>query len=251
MNPIRHKKSSFMLAAIAVIAFGTYATGQVRVAGDRGIGGASTIHNHFNYGHHYYGGGYGMGYGGYGGYGGMTAGGSTGYGIGQAAQGLGQARLDTAQSAQIYAKTAHQSMQNHNYAVNSYYANKDVHDKYMKEHQGPQITQEEIDKLAKDAQPGRLDPAQYNPSNSLIHWPPLLRDKAFTKSRNKIDHLFDARTPGNSGVDSDSYGEIQNACKEMHATLRGMIKTLQPMTYVAAEHFIKSLAYEAEFPPKK
>ena len=135
MNPIRHKKSSFMLAAIAVIALGTYATGQVRVEGERGVGGTPVVHNHYNYGNHFYGGGYGMpGYGGYGGYGGTAAGGA-GYGVGQAAQGIGQARVDTAQSAQIYSQTAHQSIQNHNFAVNSYYANKDAHDKWMKEHQ--------------------------------------------------------------------------------------------------------------------
>ncbi len=251
MNRLNNKKSTFVLAAIAVIAFGTYATGQGRVARD-GID-AGGVHNHY-YGNHFYGGGYG-GYGlpGYygGGYGGMTAAAGAGYGVGQAAQGIGQERVDTAQSAQIYSQTAHQSIENHNFAVNSYYANKDAHDKYMAEHQEKAITQEEANKIEKENEPGRLSTAQFDADNSLIHWPPILRDKAFTKSRQKLDHLFHERTPGNSGVDSDSYGEIKAACDEMHNTLRGMIGKLQPMTYIAAEHFIKSLAYEGEFPPKK
>ncbi len=263
MKLLKSNKTTFFLTSIVVLALGTFAVGQGRVAGEGARDAAAPeVHNHFNYGDHYYRGGagvgrYGMGaygglgYGGYGGYGGTTAAEGAGIGIGQAAQGIGQGRVDTAQAASIYAQTAHQSIQNHNYAVNSYYANKDVHDKYMAEHAGPKVTQAEIEKYAKDAEPGRLDSAQYSREDSLIHWPPLLRDKAFTKSRNKIDHLFHDRTPDNSGVVSDNYGEIQAACNEMHATLKGMIHTLQPMTYIGAEHFIKSLAYEAEFPPKK
>ena len=243
---------------VVVCVLGTYATGQTGV--ERADAVAPTVHNHYHYGHHYYGGGGGygvlpvggLGYGGYGGYGygGTTAAEGAGIGIGQAAQGLGQARLDTAQSAQIYAQTAHQSMENHNYAVHSYYANKDAHDKWMAEHRDPNISEEELKKIAKDAEPGPLSSSQYSRDHDMIHWPPLLRDKAFSESRRKLDHLFHERTADNSGVDSDNYGEIQAACKEMHATLKGMIHQLQPMTYMAADHFIKSLAYEAEFPPK-
>ncbi len=82
------------------------------------------VHNH------YYGGG-GYGYGG-------GAGGFGYAGQGALQTGIGNKRLSTSQASENYAETAHMVQQNHEYAVNNYYANKEQHDAYVNAHRkGP------------------------------------------------------------------------------------------------------------------
>jgi len=159
----------------------------------------------------------------------------------------GQYNVDTAQALQTLSQTQHQSMENHNFAVSSYYQNKDVHEQYMKSHEQPRLTTEQLDKIAEKAGPGRLSSTQFDRSTNVIQWPALLRDSQFSDLRYKVDKLFHDRTPDESGADSDNYVNIKQACDAMHQMLHGMIKDLPPVTYIAADHFIRSLAYEGRF----
>ena len=144
-----------------------------------------------------------------------------------------------------------QSIENHNYAVSSYYQNKNIHDQWQAQQDSQnRLDAEETEKWDREATPGRLSSSQLERGTGIIHWPPLLRDKAFNDPRYQLDQLFHSRTPDNSGADSDNYVQISKYSDAMHTILKGMIKDLPPATYVAASHFIRSLNYEGQFAAK-
>lgn len=194
--------------------------------------------------HHYYGGG-GPGYG----YGNGDP--QRGF-SGGLASGIGDARLSTAEAADTYARTAHQVQENHNFSVNSYYANREEHDKYVEAHRRGPVSAEDRKKFAQASEPGRLSNAQFDRSTNVIHWPALLRDAEFRKERQAIDQLFNDRTSDNSGAASDSYSQINAACHQMLQQLIAKLRKdkLPSVTYICCEHFIKSVAYEGRFAVK-
>jgi hypothetical protein len=98
--------------------------------------------------------------------------------------------------------------------------------------------------------PGRLTPSQYDPTNRVIHWPPLLRDKAFSDVRYQLDRLFDERTPDNSGLNTENYNQIKRQCDAMLGILARMIDQLNAEEFVVACGFIKALQDESRFPPE-
>jgi len=195
--------------------------------------------------HHYYGGAASApGYSRPGYYGG---GGNDFSGITNPAAARGQYNVDTAQAIQTLSQTQHQSIENHNYAVSSYYQNKEVHDQYEAAHRAPQLTPEQLKKIAEKAGPGRLSSTQLERATNVIQWPALLRDSDYFAVRSKLDQLFHKRTPDNSGADSDNYVEIHKNCEAMRKILDGKVRELPMPTFCAAEHFIRSVDYEGQF----
>ncbi len=194
--------------------------------------------------HHYYGTanhGYGLGYGGY------------GFGIGTAASGVGQRRVDTAEARVIYGQARAQHLQNHNYAVSSYYGNKEKHDAFVDAHRAPRLTTAQEAQIKSELEPGRLSNEQFDRSINVIHWPAILREPEFTQTRQALDHLLQERTPSNSGEASENYIKIKQNCDEMLHTLGDKLRSddVPNVTFVVCEHFIKSLAYEGTFAVKQ
>lgn len=232
-------KTSILAIMLAVVGlFCAHATSQQRAAAVRVPNAAAGGEVH----HHYYGGAAATGYG----WGASAT--DAGY-SGGLASGIGQAREDTSEAAENYANTAHMMQENHNYAVNSYYANKDEHDAYVAAHREKPMTAEERAKVQNAADPGRLSSAQFDRSTHVITWPALLRDPNFADTRQKLDHLFDERTPANSGAASDNYLAIKQASDDMMKELDTRLRkdNLPAHTFIICEHFINSVAYEASF----
>jgi hypothetical protein len=96
--------------------------------------------------------------------------------------------------------------------------------------------------------PGRLTPTQYDRTNRVIHWPPLLRAKEFSDVRYQLDRLFDEREPGNSGLNSENYHQIKRQCEAMLGILARRIDQLNSEEFIGACGFVKALEDEARFP---
>lgn len=162
----------------------------------------------------------------------------------------GEYNLYTAQAAQVMSQTRQQSIENHNFAVQSMQQNvmagQQFQD-YERSRTSKPLTGEEAHRLALQLEPGRLSSAQIDRSANIIHWPPILRDKQFSETRYKIDQLYHQRTPANSGEASDNYGQIERACDAMQSKLHDQIDQMPAESYMVCYHFIKSLAYEARF----
>jgi hypothetical protein len=270
MNRFELKKPAFVLSAIVAILFA--GPGFVFAQNDDDSKSKVEIHHH-HYGNGYsapgytppayapayspgyapaYSPGYLPGYGGGLALHGMTPQLGAGIGAGVEAAGRGQAALDRAKAGLYDAQTDHQSIENHNTAVNSYYANREVHNQYVDAHRRGPVSPEEAAKFAKIAAPGRLSDVQFDRTTNVINWPGLLRDPEFAKSREKLDHLFNDRTPDNSGADSNNYVQTTKTCNEMRDTLGKVLRKekLPAVTFCAADHFIKSLDYESRFAAK-
>ncbi len=234
-----NRTSLFLFAAVGLLTL-TVVIGQERTE-ERSPPPPQQVHNHYYPAPGAYGYGYGGGYG----YG-------SGTDVGNYNTGLGNLRLSTSEAAANYANTAHQVQENHNFAVNSYYANKDQHDQWVAAHRQKQLSPEEQARLGKMIEPGRLSTAQFDRSTNVINWPALLRDSDFSTQRQALDHLFHDRTPDNSGVDSDNSVQISAACAAMKDTLGVKLRkeNLPSMTFCAAQHFIESIAYEGTFAVK-
>jgi hypothetical protein len=228
---------SRMVVALAIVGLGLWvainlATAQVPGPGQplpQPPGGGNSVH------YHYYGAGYQPGYA-------APAYAAPGY----VGSGFTNPSLARGLAAQSWTAAQGQAMENHNFAISSYYRNKEVHDAYEAEQRKrfPPLTQEQANRIAQEMGPGRLSAGQFDRSSNVIHRPPLLRDKKFSDLRYQLDQLFHHRTPDNSGLDSDSYVKIKKACDAMQAILDGMVDQLPADTSIAAGHFIRSLAYE-------
>jgi hypothetical protein len=163
-----------------------------------------------------------------------------GSGYGQYGPGTGAINLTQAQN---------QSIENHNYAVQSYYANKDLHDQYVAAHRKT-MTPEERAQIQHELSPGRLSSVQYDRTTRIISWPQVLQQSAFNASRQKIDHLFHSRSPSDSGKGSVNYEQVDTACREMKDTLTQVLRAdpnFPAVNFCVADHFIRSVDYEAEF----
>jgi hypothetical protein len=112
-----------------------------------------------------------------------------------------------------------------------------------------EINQQQAEELARRCVPKRLTAAECNELTGSISWPPLFQQyPRFAEDRVRIDTLFAERTRYNCGALSRNCVEVGKAVERMKLTLRSMQDELDGTTYMAAKHFLSSLAYEARFP---
>ncbi len=205
-------------------------------------------------------GGYGYpGYG-YGGVGGGTAAAGAGVamaGAGDMAQGVGQMHLSNAQAQEAHQQAVSQYLSNVNQgqqtALETFTRREQATQQWDDAQKAKIQAQVALynKTLEQMSAAHRLSAQQQDVTSGVLHWPFVLRSPQYTDLRNKIDRLYDARTPQDSGMNSSGYDEIQTACKEMQAIVNEEVKKgLAVNDYVTAKHFISSVAYEAQFPVK-
>lgn len=198
----------------------------------------------------------GYGYGGYGYGGGMTAAMGAGIGVGAAAQGLGQARVDQGayelehtQAESQYLQAYQQYLQTVNLQREAYNERQQAS---LKEYAAKTAeARAQVAAYKKDMQnraaPHRLTSAQFDRETGVITWPAVLRDSRYESDRYAIDKLFHERTAENSGAGSPNCAEIEKATNQLLADVGKDINNLSVDEYITARHFITSLAYEARF----
>lgn len=194
---------------------------------------------------------------GYGGLGaGTTAAEGAGIGAGAAAAGRGQEAADIGQ----YQVEHQQAEEIHQQAVKQYYQNEGIaRENYEQQQQTQQqeVSAEEAAarqshadyeaKLHQMTAAHRLTADQFDRANGILQWPYVLRSDEFSDLRTKIDHLYAERTPDNSGTDSSSYEQIEQACDAMIAIINSEAGKLGIEEFITAKHFAQSVAYEASF----
>ncbi|WP_437205511.1 hypothetical protein [Planctomicrobium sp. SH664] len=190
---------------------------------------------------------------------GMTANMGTGIGLGQAAQGLGQMAVDFGQ----YEKEDAEAQITYQQAEADYLKNiglkrqtyeQGIADQQKREAAEYKVDRERVEAYKRDmsqrAAAHRLTEDQFDRVHGIIHWPLVLRSEIFSANRETIDQLFDARTPQNSGVGSNSNAAIEKACEDMLNTVKTDINNLNIDQFITAQHFIASLSYESRFKVK-
>lgn len=141
------------------------------------------------------------------------------------------------------------AIENRTAAVEQYFHLRQVNSEYRDSQRRPQLTQEQLTRVAAQATPDRLNAYQYEPALGRLYWPAILRNDAFAAERDAIDEAIAKRTVSNSGVGSESHRAIDALTREMEATLKANIDNVSTDEYLAGKRFLQSLRYEARFAP--
>jgi hypothetical protein len=168
-------------------------------------------------------------------------------GMASVARSAGSYNLQTSQAAINMTEAQRNYIQNRDEATNTYFQMRAANKEYRAQERGPRPTAEALVRYAQAGKPERLSPSDLDTVAGTISWPPLLQADRYAASRSKLDKLFAKRV--DQGVISyEDQREIAEATKAMLAELKGQVREVPQMDYIAAKRFIESLAYEAKIP---
>lgn len=189
-------------------------------------------------------------YGAYGGYG------VRGPGTAQSAAQLGMARVIAANgnanlmnSAAARNLTAARSadIANRVQWTNAYIQMRQAHKAYVASNI-TRLSTEELNKIAQEQAPKRLDVTQIDSTTGVIHWPIILQDKRYIVARDDLERLFKIRAMASGPIDPESYQDIFHTCEKLQEQLKANINEYRMSDYEQAHHFIESLSFEGSFP---
>jgi GNAT superfamily N-acetyltransferase len=164
------------------------------------------------------------------------------------AQGLGQYNYNTALAIRQLEEADRQAIDNHNYAVKSYYDLRRMNEEYwLSLH--PRSTPEQIAQINVARVPRRLTTSELDPTWGQIRWPAVLEHPEFDADRLQLDDVFAHRNEEGSGVGSAVYAKVLRLTRDMRSILDQEYATMSQMEWIYAMRFLESLAYEARFAP--
>jgi hypothetical protein len=198
-------------------------------------------------------GGYGMPYGGWGG--GMGWGFSPGTAQSAGLQGLasvigasGYANLMDSQAVINLTQARSQDIKNRVDWTNSYIEMRQAHKAYVASNI-TRLSTDELNKIARDQSPRRLDVTQLDPITGRITWPIILRDPRYAAPIDDLENLFKTRATTSGFLGAESYLGIDKACNQLMDLLRSNIDEYNSRDYISASRFIDSLRFDARNPP--
>ena len=109
----------------------------------------------------------------------------------------------------------------------------------------PRPTSEQLFRLAKEATPDKLSPADLDPVTGKINWPAALRTDVYTTYRETLDALYADRANASGKIDIEHYQEIRKNIRDMQAELKGHINDIPPQVFSSSNAFLKRLEHAA------
>lgn len=166
------------------------------------------------------------------------------FGMASMISSAGYANLMNSEAANNYEQARSKDFNNRLLWSNTYFEMRRLHKAFIEDHH--RMSMEEINKVAKEGAPKRLDPAQFDRATGQIDWPIILRDPKYAKVRGELEDLF--RTRVSTGyVTSENYLKIRQDCDKLAEQLKGNIGQYGANDFAEAQHFIDDLRYEAHF----
>lgn len=108
---------------------------------------------------------------------------------------------------------------------------------------------EQYTALAKNSAPDRLTEQEYDRTNGRINWPSALYSDDFALERDALERAFRSRSGDAFGPASEFYEVVRARTDAMDRTLQSYLGSLEPIQYMAAKNFLRSLGYEARYSP--
>ncbi|HEY2839116.1 MAG TPA: hypothetical protein VGJ26_08210 [Pirellulales bacterium] len=202
------------------------------------------------------------GYGGYGGFG-MPYGGFGGAGLGWGSPGTAQsaglqglasvigasgyANLMDSQAVINLTQARSQDIKNRVEWTNSYIEMRQAHKAYVASNI-TRLSTDELNKIAKDQSPRRLDVTQLDPITGRITWPIILRDPRYAEPIDDLENLFKTRATTSGFIGAESYLGIDKACDKLMDLLKSNIDEYNSRDYIGASRFLESLRFDARSP---
>ncbi len=186
-------------------------------------------------------------WGGYdGGYHASTAAESAQRGFADVVRSAGAANLMNSAAAKNVEEARSQNIDNRLKATKTYFEMKRYNKDYRDATAKPRPTSEQLFRLAKDATPKRLSPAELDPVTGQVNWPAVLKSDVFATYREPLDELFADRANASGKIDLQQYQEIRRNIQDLRAELKGQIKDLPPQVFSSANAFLKQLEHEVQ-----
>ena len=188
---------------------------------------------------------YGNPYSGYwGGGGGGTAAGSAMNGMASMISAAGQRNLSNSAAAINWTEAQKNEIENQQQWAATYFAMREANQKARAAKRGPNLTVEEIARIAKQGAPRPLGPSQLNPFNGELYWPIYLQQPIFAAQRSQVDQLFTVRA--NYGALSyPDQTKVHELLEVMFQHLKAQIQQIRPQDYAICRSFLLSVNYAA------
>jgi len=162
----------------------------------------------------------------------------------------GETAKRRAQTRQILEECRDKALDNDLKTAETFYQRREVREKYREPRSRKRLNPERLMILAKMRVPQRPTSSSFSSLDGKVRWPAVLRRDQFEHLREQVEKALAQRTAGNSGVGSDCYRDMSRATDQLQALLKAHIREMSQMEYIHAKNLIKSLAYEAHFPPE-
>ncbi|HEY2840303.1 MAG TPA: hypothetical protein VGJ26_14195 [Pirellulales bacterium] len=186
-------------------------------------------------------------YGGYGYRGPGTAQSAAQFGMARMIAASGNANLMNSAAARNLTAAKSADIANRVQWTNAYHQMRQSHKAYVASNI-TRLSTDELNKIAQDQAPKRLDVTQIDSATGVIHWPVILRDNRYIVARDDLDRLFKIRAMSTGPIDPESYQDIYRTCEKLREQLKANIDDYRESDFEHARHFIESLSFEGTFP---
>ena len=159
----------------------------------------------------------------------------------------GQYNVATSEAAINMTQAQRQYIQNRDQWTNTFFQMREANRMYRDRARSPRPTTEQMVRWAQAGRPERLSPSELDMVSGRINWPLLLTADRYAKQRVELESLFAQRAAG--AVTWENSTEIDQVTKAMLEELKGQVREVPQMDYIAAKRFLESLAHEAKLPP--
>ncbi len=166
------------------------------------------------------------------------------YGRARVLDAWGQNAKSNAEAAVQYSDAQRRQIENWKEAVDTSFAiQKTYHDARVAA-RGRPLSSADYIHMAQVGKPQRLTPSQLNLLTGELAWPAVLEDDPFASYRQMLDHLFVERAERGRLAFRDAM-RAEHTAVTMTGMLRERISEMPTAEYMAARHFLESLAYES------
>lgn len=166
-------------------------------------------------------------------------------GMADVVRSAGAANLMESAAAQNLQEAESRALDNRLKTTETYFENRKMNKAYRAELKTPSLSREAMYRIARDAAPKRLSPAEFDPVTGELSFPLVLQDPVFNESNQKLQELFRERSQGGArGL--KAMQQIDATTKQVRAELASRIRLYPSSAYLEAQNFLRSLAFEAQ-----
>jgi hypothetical protein len=173
-----------------------------------------------------------------------TAQGAALQGMSQVISAKGQYNLNTSAAAINMTEAQSNEMRNQVQGVNTFWQMRDIGRAERAKERGPNLTPEQLARMAREGTPRGLTPSQMDPVSGRLNWPDALQDPSFDPQRTELDELCASWAKFGS-LDYSQRSKVRQIVDDMFDGLKAQVAKIPPQTYVASRSFLQSLVFAA------
>ena len=169
------------------------------------------------------------------------------HGMGDVARSAGQYNLTTSQAAINMTQAQKNEIENRDQWTNTYFQMREANKEYRDRERGPRPSMEAMVRYAQAGKPKRLSPSEVDSVSGKIAWPVMLQADRYASQRSELEQLF-AKRADHGVLGLDDHLQIRKTTDAMLEKLKGQVREVPQMDYIAARRFVESLALEGISP---